>query len=70
MIQAALGLNVCAPDAVRFDKPSLPAFLSNLSLDGLTCGEASVDLDVQQIGPATSVFVRRAGKNVKVAIGI
>jgi len=70
MIQAALGLNVCAPDAVRFDKPSLPAFLSNLSLDGLACGEASVDLDVQQIGPATSVFVRRAGKNVKVAIGI
>lgn len=70
MIQAALGLNVCAPDAVRFDKPSLPAFLSNLSLDGLACGEASVDLDVQQIGPATSVFVRRAGEKVKVAIGI
>jgi len=70
VIQAALGLNICAPDAVRFDKPSLPAFLSNLSLDGLPCGEASVDLDVQQIGPATSVFVRRAGENVKVAIGI
>ena len=26
-------------------------------IDGLACGEANVDLDVQQIGPATSVFV-------------
>lgn len=70
MIQAALGMNVCAPDAVRFEKPSLPAFLTSLSLDGLACGEASVDLDVQQIGPATSVFVRRAGPNVNVTIAI
>jgi glycogen debranching enzyme len=70
MIQAALGMKVCAPGAVQFEKPSLPDFLSKLSLDGLACGQASVDLDVQQIGPATSVFVRRAGSNVNVAIGI
>lgn len=70
MTQAILGLSLTAPEDVHFSRPQLPAFLSKLSLDGLRCGADSVDLDVQEIGPATSVFVRRRDERLKVSVAI
>ena len=70
MTQAALGLRVRAPTEVRFEKPHLPDFLSRLSLNGLICGPANADFDVQQLGPATSVFVRRCEGTMDVAITV
>ena len=66
LIQAALGLSIKAPREITFAKPQLPDFLSSLSLDGLGCGEESVDIDVEKTGPANSVFVRRNEEKVQV----
>ena len=70
MVQAVLGMSVCAPSAVHFAKPQLPPFLARLAMNGLGCGEANADLDVQQLGPATSVFVRRTEGDIDVAIAV
>lgn len=70
MTQAVLGLSLSAPGDVHFSKPRLPSYLTKLSLDGLRCGDDSVDLDVQAIGPATSVFVRRRDERLAVSVAI
>lgn len=63
LLQAALGLEVDSCNSVQFRKPVLPCFLSRLSIDRLRCDCAAVDLDIEQMGDATSVFVRnRAGE--------
>jgi glycogen debranching enzyme len=58
LLQATLGLKVNGCNAVDFQRPCLPDFLSKLSINGLRCGNASVDMDIQQMGEATSVFTR------------
>ena len=68
--QAALGMSIKAPRKITFEKPRLPSFLESLSLDGLECGEHSIDLDVQQMPPATSVFVRRGDDDWDVSVSI
>ncbi|EDL48058.1 Amylo-alpha-1,6-glucosidase [Erythrobacter sp. SD-21] len=68
LIQAALGLSIKAPRDINFATPQLPVFLSNVSLDGLVCGEESVDLDIERTGRANSVFVHRNGEKVRVSI--
>ena len=70
LTQAMLGMSIAAPGALDFANPSLPGFLSRLSLDDLRCGGEGVDLDVREIGPATSVFVRRAPDSLKVSVAI
>ncbi|QWC57170.1 amylo-alpha-1,6-glucosidase [Erythrobacter sp. 3-20A1M] len=70
MIQAMLGMSIEAPDQVRFRKPRLPEVMSQLSLDRLTCGAESVDLDVREMGPATSVFVRRGDEALDISVMI
>ena len=59
LVQAALGLDIQAAGAIHFHRPRLPAFLDRLSVDRLGCDTASIDFDVQQIGDATGVLVRR-----------
>lgn len=68
LTQAMLGMSICADGEIKFTRPQLPSFLSKLSLDGLACGEDVVDLDVQTLGPATSVFVRKGEESVKVSV--
>ena len=58
LLQAALGLEIDHCGAVQFRQPVLPCFLSKLSIDRLRCDSASVDLEVQLAGEATSVYVR------------
>ncbi|MDZ4306936.1 amylo-alpha-1,6-glucosidase [Allopontixanthobacter sp.] len=70
LTQSMLGMSVCAPRDVHFDTPQLPCFLSKLSLDGLMCGAESLDLDVQSLGPATSVSVRRADALINVSVAL
>jgi glycogen debranching enzyme len=66
LMQACLGLEIEHCGNVRFGSPRLPDFLSKLTLDGLRCGEATVDLDIQQMGQATSVFVRNRTGDITV----
>lgn len=58
LTQSCLGLSIDKCGAVEFQRPNLPEFLSRLSIDGLRCHDDHVDLDIQQSGSATSVFVR------------
>ena len=58
MIKACLGLSVNECGMVEFNQPILPDFLSKLSIHGVRCQDDHVDLDIQQLGDATSVFVR------------
>lgn len=68
LLQATLGLTVRGCNSVDFQRPVLPEFLSKLSVDGLTCRDASVGLDIQQLGQATSVFTRDRKGEVSVTI--
>ena len=70
LTQAVLGLSIKAPRDIKFATPQLPDFLSSLSLDGLVCGEGSVDLDVEKTGLANSVFVRRNKEKVRVSVNL
>lgn len=58
LLQATLGLRVDNCRSITFERPVLPDFLTHVSIDGLRCDDASVDLDIAQQGAATSVFVR------------
>lgn len=68
LLQATLGLHVNGCSAVNFQRPILPEFLHKLSIDGLNCQYGSVELDIQQLGEATSVFTRNRTGDVSVTI--
>jgi glycogen debranching enzyme len=68
LLQATLGLRVKGCDGIDFQSPVLPCFLSKLSIDGLNCNGASVALDIQQLGEATSVFTRHRTGEMSVTI--
>ena len=70
LTQSALGLSITAPREISFAAPQLPPFLFNLSLDGLVCGEGSVDLDVEKTGLANSVFVRRREPETRISVSL
>lgn len=66
LLQSVLGLRIDRPGHVEFSHPDLPDFITDLSIDGLRCGDASVDLDIQKQNKATSVFVRNRRGNISV----
>lgn len=68
LMQACLGLSIDDCGTVKFQSPQLPPFLSKLSLDGVRCRDDHVDLDIQQLGEATSVFVRERMGNISVIL--
>lgn len=68
LLQATLGLSVNGCNAVDFQRPVLPDFLNKLSICGLSCQNASVELDIQQLGEATSVFTRSRIGEISVTI--
>jgi glycogen debranching enzyme len=56
MLQACLGLSVHADRReVRIVRPTLPAAMPALSIDGLVVGDSKVDLRFQRIGDSVAV---------------
>lgn len=68
LIQTTLGMDLFHPDQVAFANPRMPAFLHTLSIAGLSFADRSVDLDIRQLGDATSVFAGNRTGNVEVNI--
>jgi glycogen debranching enzyme len=72
VLQAMLGISAGAPDrALRIERPVLPDWLTNIRLEGLRVGEASVTLDFRRDGHATGfTLVDQSGDvNVTMAAG-
>jgi hypothetical protein len=56
MLQACLGLSISGTRReVRIVRPTLPAGMARLSIDGLAVGESKVDLRFQLIGQSVAV---------------
>lgn len=68
LMKACLGLSIDHCGTVEFNAPELPQFLSKLSFDGMRCHADHVDLDIQQMGEATSVFVRKRVGSMSVVV--
>ncbi len=66
LLQATLGMRVEHCNSVEFQRPVLPDFLSKLAINGLRCNDSSIDLDIEQLGEATSVFVRNRVGDISV----
>jgi len=67
LIRSVLGLEIDWCRRIRFESPELPDCLSALTIDRISCDTGSVDLDIQQVGRATSVFVQRRDGDISVS---
>jgi glycogen debranching enzyme len=69
LLQAVLGLRIdAAACEVRFTRPSLPAFLSELTLHDLHICEHSVDVRVERIRGTTGITVLQREGPVRVVV--
>jgi glycogen debranching enzyme len=56
MLQACLGLSISAPRReVRIVRPTMPPGMAHLAIDGLSIGDAKVDLRFQMMGESVAV---------------
>jgi glycogen debranching enzyme len=72
LLQAMLGISASAPTgALTIERPSLPDWLGHIRLERLCVGQATVTLDFQRGGQATSfTLVEQSGElNVTMAAG-
>lgn len=68
LMKAMLGLELDSCRNIRFEAPHLPGFLSTLTLNAVRCNDDRADLDIQQLGQATSVFVKRRTGDISVTV--
>ncbi|MBT0667599.1 amylo-alpha-1,6-glucosidase [Novosphingobium profundi] len=66
LVQAVLGMDIDHRSTIIFNGPQLPDCLSALTIERIGCGAGTVDLDIQQVGHATSVFVKRRSGGITV----
>jgi glycogen debranching enzyme len=58
LLQACLGLEMCFDRReIRFNNPQLPRFLEEIGINGLTLGDASVNLRLRRRGANTEVAI-------------
>jgi glycogen debranching enzyme len=69
LLRSVLGVAVDAQrGAVRFVRPTLPAALDRIAIQGLAVGNGSVDLALERSGESLVLHVLRAAEGVDVAI--
>jgi glycogen debranching enzyme len=69
LCQACLGVQVNAEKKqVRFMRPSLPEFLSEIHIINLRVGDASIDIDVIRQGDDVGITVRNATNDLAVVL--
>jgi glycogen debranching enzyme len=69
LCQACLGVQINAEKKqVRFVRPSLPEFLTDIHILNLQVGDASIDIDVMRLGEDVGITVRNATNDLSVVL--
>ena len=69
LCQACLGVQINAEKKqVRFVRPSLPEFLTDIHILNLQVGNASIDIDVIRLGEDVGITVRNATNDLSVVL--